>query len=106
MPPGMVVPTAGHGPVGLAMTIWAGPIMNYADRAAADVIDPTVYIRAVTGIGAADARCTHQRLAAHVAEHLLGLRAGFRVAGRARQGPGLAGATCARSASGCGQCRG
>ena len=28
------------------MTIWAGPIANYADRAAADVIDPTVYIRA------------------------------------------------------------
>ncbi len=52
MPPGMVVPTAAMVAIGLAMTVWAGPIMNYADRAAADIVDPAVYIRAVTGIGA------------------------------------------------------
>ncbi|WP_415032816.1 Na+/H+ antiporter subunit D [Gordonia sp. (in: high G+C Gram-positive bacteria)] len=51
MPPGMVIPTVAMVLVGLAMTIWAGPIMNYADRAAADVMDPKVYIRSVTDIG-------------------------------------------------------
>ncbi|WP_415043642.1 Na+/H+ antiporter subunit D [Gordonia sp. (in: high G+C Gram-positive bacteria)] len=53
MPPGMVIPTVAMVLVGLAMTIWAGPIMNYADRAAADVVDPRIYVHAVTDIGVA-----------------------------------------------------
>lgn len=51
MPLGMVAPTAAMVIVGLGLTIWAGPIMNYADRAAADVVNRHVYIHAVTGIG-------------------------------------------------------
>lgn len=49
MPVGMLVPTFGLIAVGLALTVAAGPIFGYSDRAAAQVIDRGEYISAVLG---------------------------------------------------------
>ncbi|WP_280231827.1 Na+/H+ antiporter subunit D [Nocardia cyriacigeorgica] len=49
MPALMVTSTAALVGVGLALTIWAGPILNIADRAADDLRDRGVYITAVLG---------------------------------------------------------
>jgi len=47
MPVGMLVPTMGLIGVGLSLTVLAGPIFSYADRAAAEVLDRQQYISAV-----------------------------------------------------------
>ena len=47
MPVGMLVPTMGLIVVGLSLTVLAGPIFSYADRAAAEVLDRQQYITAV-----------------------------------------------------------
>jgi multicomponent Na+:H+ antiporter subunit D len=47
MPVGMLVPTMGLIGVGLSLTVLAGPIFSYADRAAAEVLDRHQYITAV-----------------------------------------------------------
>ncbi|MFE3446816.1 Na+/H+ antiporter subunit D [Nocardia sp. NPDC059180] len=49
MPSLMVTSTAALVGVGLALTVWAGPILNIADRAADDLRDRSVYITAVLG---------------------------------------------------------
>jgi multicomponent Na+:H+ antiporter subunit D len=49
MPIGMVAPTMGLIAVGLALTIAAGPIFGYSDRAADEVLDRGQYISAVLG---------------------------------------------------------
>ncbi len=49
MPPAMVLPTVAMVLVGLAMTIWAGPIMSYTERAAHDIGSRSVYLEAVLG---------------------------------------------------------
>jgi multicomponent Na+:H+ antiporter subunit D len=49
MPAGMLVPTLGLIGVGLALTVAAGPIFAYSDRAAAEVRDRGEYISAVLG---------------------------------------------------------
>jgi multicomponent Na+:H+ antiporter subunit D len=49
MPIGMVTPTVAMIVVGLTMTVLAGPIFSYADRAAAEVLDRDRYITAVLG---------------------------------------------------------
>ncbi|MBY6367455.1 Na+/H+ antiporter subunit D [Rhodococcoides corynebacterioides] len=49
MPVGMLVPTVGLVVVGLALTVFAGPIIGISDRAADDLRDRTVYITAVLG---------------------------------------------------------
>jgi multicomponent Na+:H+ antiporter subunit D len=49
MPAGMLVPTAALILVGLALTVAAGPIMGYSERAAAEVLDRGQYISAVLG---------------------------------------------------------
>ncbi|SHZ43310.1 Putative cation antiporter NADH dehydrogenase subunit [Mycobacteroides abscessus subsp. bolletii] len=51
IPAGMLVPTLGLIAVGVALTIFAGPIIAISDRAAAEVRDRTVYISAVLGGG-------------------------------------------------------
>ena len=51
MPVGMVVPTAALILVGLALTVFAGPIFAFSERAAAEVIDRGQYISAVLGGG-------------------------------------------------------
>jgi multicomponent Na+:H+ antiporter subunit D len=49
MPVGMVLPTIVLIGVGLTLTMLAGPIVSYADRAAGEVIDRGQYITAVVG---------------------------------------------------------
>ena len=49
MPVGMLVPTGGLIAVGLTLTVLAGPIFGYADRAAGEVLDRGIYISAVLG---------------------------------------------------------
>jgi multicomponent Na+:H+ antiporter subunit D len=52
MPAGMLIPTFGLIAVGLALTVAAGPIFAYSERAAAEVLDRGQYITAVLGGGA------------------------------------------------------
>jgi multicomponent Na+:H+ antiporter subunit D len=49
MPVGMLVPTGALIAVGLTLTVFAGPIVGYSDRAAAEVLDRDRYISAVLG---------------------------------------------------------
>ncbi|BBZ79313.1 putative cation antiporter NADH dehydrogenase subunit [Mycolicibacterium anyangense] len=49
MPIGMVVPTMSLIAVGLALTVAAGPLFSYSDRAADEVLDRGQYISAVLG---------------------------------------------------------
>ncbi|MEV0295647.1 Na+/H+ antiporter subunit D [Nocardia sp. NPDC050710] len=49
MPPLMLFATAALAAAGLSLTVLAGPILAIADRAAADLHDPAVYIGAVLG---------------------------------------------------------
>lgn len=49
MPIGMVVPTMMMVVAGIALTIWAGPIFDFASTAAGDLSDRGVYIGAVLG---------------------------------------------------------
>lgn len=51
MPITMVVPTAIMVAAGIALTIWAGPIFGFTDRAATDIINRDVYISSVLGGG-------------------------------------------------------
>ena len=47
MPVGMLVPTGALIAVGLALTVFAGPIFGYSERAAAEVLDRGQYVSAV-----------------------------------------------------------
>jgi multicomponent Na+:H+ antiporter subunit D len=47
MPVGMLIPTGALIAVGLALTVFAGPIFGFSERAAAEVIDRGQYISAV-----------------------------------------------------------
>ncbi|CAN3126837.1 Na+/H+ antiporter subunit D [Mycobacterium sp. smrl_JER01] len=49
MPVGMLAPTGALIAVGLMLTLFAGPIFGYADRAAGEVLDRGQYIGAVLG---------------------------------------------------------
>jgi multicomponent Na+:H+ antiporter subunit D len=49
MPVGMLVPTGALIAVGLTLTVLAGPIVAFSDRAAAEVLDRDRYISAVLG---------------------------------------------------------
>jgi multicomponent Na+:H+ antiporter subunit D len=49
MPAGMVAPTGALIAVGLALTVFAGPIFSYSERAADEVLDRGQYITAVVG---------------------------------------------------------
>ncbi|RZT18054.1 multisubunit sodium/proton antiporter MrpD subunit [Mycobacterium sp. BK558] len=49
MPIGMLIPTGALIAVGLTLTVAAGPIFAYSDRAAAEVLDRGQYITAVLG---------------------------------------------------------
>ncbi|NED61284.1 Na+/H+ antiporter subunit D, partial [Streptomyces sp. SID10244] len=49
MPIGMVIPTAVMVAAGLVLTLWAGPIIGFTDRAAADIADRGIYMQAVLG---------------------------------------------------------
>jgi multicomponent Na+:H+ antiporter subunit D len=49
MPVGMVAPTGALIVVGLCLTILAGPIFAYSERASAEVLDRGQYISAVVG---------------------------------------------------------
>jgi multicomponent Na+:H+ antiporter subunit D len=49
MPVGMLVPTAALMIVGVTLTVLAGPIFSYADRAASEVLDRQQYVTAVLG---------------------------------------------------------
>ena len=49
MPVGMVTPTMALIALGLALTVFAGPIFGYAQRAASEIIDRGEYIAAVLG---------------------------------------------------------
>ena len=49
MPVGMVAPTMALIALGLALTVFAGPIFGYAQRAASEIIDRGEYIAAVLG---------------------------------------------------------
>ncbi|MAU81679.1 Na+/H+ antiporter subunit D [Gordonia sp. Z-3] len=49
MPAGMVLPTAVMVIAGLVLTLWAGPILGFTDRAATDITDRGIYIEAVLG---------------------------------------------------------
>jgi multicomponent Na+:H+ antiporter subunit D len=49
MPVGMLAPTGALIAVGLTLTVLAGPIFGYADRAADEVLDRGQYISAVLG---------------------------------------------------------
>ncbi|MGI5222680.1 Na+/H+ antiporter subunit D [Nocardia sp. CA-290969] len=51
LPTMMVLPTAALVAVGLALTVWAGPILGIADRSAAELQDRSIYIGAVLGGG-------------------------------------------------------
>lgn len=50
MPAGMLIPTFCLIAVGLALTVAAGPIFGYTDRAAAEVLDTSHYLSAVLGV--------------------------------------------------------
>ncbi len=45
----MLVPTIGLVAVGLALTVFAGPLLDISERAAANLMDRSVYIEAVLG---------------------------------------------------------
>ena len=47
MPVGMLIPTGALIAVGLTLTVFAGPIFAYSERAAAEVLDRGQYISAV-----------------------------------------------------------
>ncbi|NLG54072.1 MAG: Na+/H+ antiporter subunit D [Rhodococcus sp.] len=49
IPPMMLIPTVALVAVGLALTIFAGPLIKISDRAAADLQDRSVYIHSVLG---------------------------------------------------------
>ncbi|MEE3849892.1 Na+/H+ antiporter subunit D [Gordonia sp. LSe1-13] len=49
MPAGMVAPTVVMVAAGLVLTLFAGPIFGFTDRAAADITDRGIYIEAVLG---------------------------------------------------------
>ncbi|TQM30072.1 Na+/H+ antiporter subunit D [Nocardia bhagyanarayanae] len=49
IPPLMLLSTMALAAVGLGLTVLAGPILGIADRAAADLNDPAVYVGAVLG---------------------------------------------------------
>lgn len=49
MPFGMVFPTALMVAAGLSLTIWAGPIIGFTERAATDITDRNIYISTVLG---------------------------------------------------------
>ncbi|MBD0022063.1 Na+/H+ antiporter subunit D [Gordonia pseudamarae] len=49
MPLGMVLPTVAMVAAGLVLTIWAGPIFDFTDRAADEVVNRDVYVEAVLG---------------------------------------------------------
>ncbi|WP_410871102.1 Na+/H+ antiporter subunit D [Nocardia sp. A7] len=49
MPVLMVLATAGLVSAGLALTVFAGPVLGIAERAATDLNDPSVYINSVLG---------------------------------------------------------
>lgn len=49
MPAFMLIPTVGLVAVGLAMTVFAGRIIDISDRAADDLLDRSIYIDAVRG---------------------------------------------------------
>jgi multicomponent Na+:H+ antiporter subunit D len=49
MPVGMLIPTAALIGVGLALTVFAGPIFGFSERAAAEVFDRGQYVSAVLG---------------------------------------------------------
>ncbi|KAF0849099.1 Na+/H+ antiporter subunit D [Nocardia caishijiensis] len=49
MPVLMVLATAGLITAGLALTVFAGPVLGIAERAASDLDDPAVYIQSVLG---------------------------------------------------------
>jgi multicomponent Na+:H+ antiporter subunit D len=49
MPIGMLAPTMALIAVGLTLTVAAGPVFSYADRAAGEVLDRGQYISAVVG---------------------------------------------------------
>ncbi len=49
LPALMVVPTAALTALGLAVALFAGPLYALSERAAADLLDSTVYVRAVLG---------------------------------------------------------
>jgi multicomponent Na+:H+ antiporter subunit D len=51
MPVGMLVPTGALIAVGLALTVFAGPIFSYSERAATEILDRGQYISAVLGNG-------------------------------------------------------
>jgi multicomponent Na+:H+ antiporter subunit D len=51
LPVMMVLPTAALVAVGLSLTVWAGPVLGIADRAATELQDRGVYIGAVLGGG-------------------------------------------------------
>lgn len=47
----MVLPTMAMVAAGLVLTLWAGPIFDFTDSAATDVVDRSVYVDAVLGAG-------------------------------------------------------
>jgi multicomponent Na+:H+ antiporter subunit D len=47
MPVGMLIPTGALIAVGLALTVFAGPIFAFSERAAAEVLDRGQYVSAV-----------------------------------------------------------
>jgi multicomponent Na+:H+ antiporter subunit D len=49
MPVGMLVPTGALIAVGLTLTVMAGPIFSYSQRAADEVLDRGQYVSAVLG---------------------------------------------------------
>jgi multicomponent Na+:H+ antiporter subunit D len=49
MPVGMLLPTGALIAVGLSLTVFAGPIFSYSERAAAEVLDRGQYVSAVLG---------------------------------------------------------
>ena len=51
MPVFMLAPTVGLLAVGLALTVFAGPLIGFTDRAAVDLQDRSVYVDAVLGPG-------------------------------------------------------
>ena len=51
MPVMMVLPTMAMVAAGLVLTLWAGPIFDFTDHAATDVVDRAVYVDAVLGAG-------------------------------------------------------
>jgi multicomponent Na+:H+ antiporter subunit D len=45
----MVAPTAALAALSIAVALWAGPLYDFSERAAADLLDPGSYIQAVLG---------------------------------------------------------